>query len=123
MQNTIPPPLTLNFKLTSLYPIIHNFTTSTLYLCFDQDPKFNVQLPPMRIRITSSLGSCTTKDIGKNITNTNVKNVNGAQDNTIKAVLPKIVKVDTTQVSSTAIILDVSVDSAGTLYYLCLPSG
>ena len=79
MQNKIPPPLTLNFKLTSLYPIIHNFTTSTLYLCFDQDPKFNVQLPPMRIRITSSLSSCTTKDVGKNITNINVKNANAAQ--------------------------------------------
>jgi hypothetical protein len=64
-------------------------------LCFDQDPKFNVQLPPLRVKVTNALGSCNNKDIGKNITNIYSKAMNGSQiqNNTIKAVLPKITKI------------------------------
>ena len=51
-MRVVPPPLTLNFKLTSNYPIVHNLTTPVMYLCFDRDPKYNVLYPPLRVTLT-----------------------------------------------------------------------
>jgi len=123
MQKIVPPPLTLNFKLTSLYPIIHNLTTQKLYLCFDQDPKFNVLEPPMRIRITSYIESCNNKDIGKTITNIMAKNNSGSVNKTVGSVKPVITNIQTVSILSTSANLSVSCDSVATVYYLCQPSG
>lgn len=51
-SRVVPPPLTLNFKLTSNYPIVHNLDTPLMYLCFDRDPKYNVLYPPLRVTVT-----------------------------------------------------------------------
>lgn len=123
MQRTIPPPLTLTFKLTSLYPIIHNLTTTTIYLCFDQDPKFKVLEPPMRITVTDYLASCNTKDIGKAITNIYALNSSTNQNATVNQVLPIIVSINSTNIMSTSVDLLVNLDSSSTIYYICLPSG
>lgn len=123
MQKTVPPPLTLNFKLTSLYPIIHNLTTEKLYLCFDQDPKYDVLEPPMRMRITSYIESCNNRDIGKSITNIMVKSSTGTVDKTVNAVKPVIVNIEPIQILSTSANLSVSCDAVATVYYLCQPSG
>jgi hypothetical protein len=123
LQRRVPPPLTLSFKLTSLYPIIHNLTTEKLYLCFDQDPKFDVLEPPLRIRITNLLESCNNKDIGKSITNIFAENPSTVQNKIVNSVLPVIVGINVLQTASTGANLEVILDSAGTVYYLCLPSG
>jgi len=73
-KNVVPPPLTLNFKLTSNYPIVHQLTTPTMYLCFDRDPKYNVLYPPLRVTVTPFLTSCNQQDVGKPITNVLVSN-------------------------------------------------
>jgi hypothetical protein len=102
MQKVVPPPLTLSFKLTSLYPIIHNLTTEKLYVCFDQDPKFDVNEPPMRVRITAFIESCNNKDIGKQIININVKDGSSTVNKTVSAVKPVVVSVEPKEVYSTA---------------------
>jgi hypothetical protein len=71
-MRVVPPPLTLNFKITSNYPIVHNLTTPLMYLCFDRDPTFNVRYPPLRVKVTPFLTSCNQQDVGKAITNTQV---------------------------------------------------
>lgn len=121
MQRLVPPPLTLTFKLTSLYPIIHNLTTSKMYLCFDQDPKYNVLYPPLRVKLTPYLESCNSKDVGKNITNIFVSNDNS--NSSADKLLPKIINVTATSISSTSISIKVSVDSKSTIYYLYQKDG
>lgn len=70
----VPPPLTLNLKLTSNYPIVHQLTTPVVYLCFDRDPKYNVKYPPLRVTVTQILSSCNLQDIGKTVTNIMISN-------------------------------------------------
>ena len=126
MQKVVPPPLTLNFKLTSLYPIIHNLTIERLYVCFDQDPKFDVLEPPMRVRITTFLESCNNKDIGKPITNIKVIDTtssSSSSNKTVTSVKPVIISIEPKSLSSTSAILYVSMDASATIYYLCQPSG
>ena len=65
----VPPPLTLQFTLTMVYPIIHNLTTPTMTVCFDQDSTYNVLYPPLRVRLTEFASSCDLGDVGKPITN------------------------------------------------------
>jgi len=48
----VPPPLTLNFNLTSNYPIVHKLITPLMYVCFDRDPRYNVLYPPLRVTVT-----------------------------------------------------------------------
>jgi hypothetical protein len=105
MQKVVPPPLTLSFKLTSLYPIIHELTTDKMYVCFDQDPKFDVLEPPMRVRVSPFLASCNNKDIGKPITNIKVSDTTGTVNKTVNAVKPVVISVEPKQLSSTSAVL------------------
>ena len=51
-QRVVPPPITLKFSLTSVYPIIHDLITEQITVCFDQDPTYDVLYPPLRVRLT-----------------------------------------------------------------------
>lgn len=73
-RQVVPPPLTLQFTLTSVYTIIHNLTTPSMTLCFDQDPTFNVLFPPLRVRLTEFASSCNVADVGKRVTNVLISN-------------------------------------------------
>lgn len=73
-KRVVPPPLTLQLKLTSNYPIVHTLTTPTVYICFDRDPKFNVLYPPLRVTVTQFLSSCNLQDVGKTVTNIMISN-------------------------------------------------
>jgi len=62
-----------------------------MYLCFDQDPRFNVLYPPLRVKLTPYLSSCSLKDVGKNVTNIFVSN--DSSNSSASKVLPKIIDV------------------------------
>jgi hypothetical protein len=117
----VPPPLTLNFKLTSNYPIVHQLTTPTMYLCFDRDPKHNVLYPPLRVTVTAFLTSCNLQDVGKSVTNIMISN--STSQSSAASVTPKVIQINVTEVASTGAILQVSSISASSIYYLCIPAG
>ena len=117
----VPPPLTLNFKLTSNYPIVHQLRTPTMYLCFDRDPKHNVLYPPLRVTVTPFLASCNQQDVGKQVTNIMVSNSSSASS--AASVTPKIIDVKVLSSASTGASLQISSLTAGSIYYLCLPIG
>lgn len=117
----VPPPLTLNFKLTSNYPIVHQLTTPTMYLCFDRDPKYNVLYPPLRVILTPFLTSCNQQDVGKAVTNIFVSN--DASASSAASVTPKIIDISVISVASTGATLRVSSISAGSIYFLCIGIG
>lgn len=121
MQAKVPPSLTLQFKLTSLYPIVHNLTTPQMYLCFDQDPRFNVLYPPMRVKVTPYLSSCNINDVGKNVTNIFITNTSSGSS--ASSVQPSIISVHTISISSTGANFKVNLDSLSTVYYLCQQTG
>lgn len=73
-KQVVPPPITLTFTLTSVYTIIHNLTTPTMTLCFDQDPTYNVLYPPLRVKLTQIASSCNLADVGKKVTNVLISN-------------------------------------------------
>jgi hypothetical protein len=117
----VPPPLTLNFKLTSNYPIVHNLTTPTMYLCFDRDPKFNVLYPPLRVTVTQFLTSCNLQDVGKTVTNIYISNATSQSSAT--SVTPKIISLNVSSVASTGAVITINSISAGTIYYACIAAG
>ena len=117
----VPPPLTLNFKITSNYPIVHQLTTPTMYLCFDRDPKFNVRFPPLRVTVTPFLSSCNQKDVGKEVTNKKVST--DASKSSASDVRPKILGITVSSVASTGAQLEISSLTAGKIYWLCIPVG
>jgi hypothetical protein len=117
----VPPPLTLNFKLTSNYPIVHKLTTPTMYLCFDRDPRYNVLYPPLRITVTQFLTSCNLQDIGKTVTNIYISN--DTAQSSAGSVTPKIISLNVSSVASTGATLLINSISAGTIYYACTPAG
>lgn len=117
----VPPPITLKFKLTSNYPIVHNLTTSQVYLCFDRDPKFNVLYPPLRVTVTQFLTSCNLQDVGKAVTNILVSNSTSTSSATL--VTPKIISIQVTSVASTGAILNINSISSGYIYFACIPFG
>ena len=105
-MRVVPPPLTLNFKITSNYPIVHDLTTPTMYLCFDRDPRFRVVFPPLRVKVTPFLSTCNQKDVGKAVTNKYISNdpsLSSATD-----VKPKIIGITVTSVASTGAQLQIS---------------
>jgi hypothetical protein len=117
----VPPPLTLNFKLTSNYPIVHKLTTPVMYLCFDRDPKFNVLYPPLRITVTQFLSSCNLQDVGKQVTNIYISNQ--TSQSSAGSVTPKIISMTVSSVASTGAVINISSISAGTIYYACISAG
>lgn len=120
-MRVVPPPLTLNFKLTSNYPIVHNLTTPVMYLCFDRDPRFNVPFPPLRVKVTPFLSSCNQGDVGRAITNTQVST--SPSESSASLVNPKIVGITVLSTASTGASLQISSLTSGQIYWLCLPIG
>lgn len=120
-QQVVPPPLTLSFKLTSNYPIVHQLTTPVMYLCFDRDPKFNVKYPPLRVTVTQILSSCNQQDIGKSVTNIMISN--STSSSSASSVTPKIISISVKSVASTGAVLSINSLSAGSIYYVCQPAG
>lgn len=90
-MRVVPPPLTLNFKISSNYPIVHRLTTPTMYLCFDRDPRWNVPFPPLRVKVTPFLSSCNQADVGKAVTNIMVSNSTSLSSATL--VNPRIISI------------------------------
>ncbi len=117
----VPPPLTLNFKLTSNYPIVHRLTTPTMYLCFDRDPRFNVLFPPLRVTLTQFLSSCNLRDVGKQVTNIYISNQ--TSQSSASSVTPKIISMAVSSVASTGAVININSISTGTIYYACIPAG
>lgn len=117
----VPPPLTLNFKLTSNYPIVHKLTTPVMYLCFDRDPKFNVLYPPLRVTVTQFLSSCNLRDVGKQVTNIYVSN--DTSKSSAGSVTPKIISMTVNSVASTGAVITINSISSGTIYYACISAG
>lgn len=115
----VPPPLTLNFKITSNYPIVHQLTTPTMYLCFDRDPKHNVLYPPLRVTITPFLSSCNQQDVGKAVTNIMISN--DTSESSAGSVTPKVIDITVLSAASTGASLRISSLTAGKIYYLCIP--
>lgn len=120
-KQVVPPPLTLNFKLTSNYPIVHVLTTPTMYLCFDRDPRYNVLYPPMRVTVTQFLTSCNLQDVGKNVTNVLISNLSSQSSAT--SVTPKIISLQIVSVASTGGIITINTISSGTVYFACQLAG
>ncbi|CAM6005527.1 unnamed protein product [Sphagnum balticum] len=119
-KQVVPPPITLNLKLTSNYPIVHVLTTPVMYVCFDRDPKYNVLYPPLRVTITPFLSSCNLQDVGKVVTNIMISNGSGSS---ASEVVPKIISISVISVASTGASININTISTGTIYYLCLPAG
>jgi hypothetical protein len=117
----VPPPVTLNFKLTSNYPIVHKLTTPVMYLCFDRDPRFNVLYPPLRVTVTPFLSSCNLRDVGKQVTNIYVSN--DTSQSSAGSVTPKIITMTVSSVASTGAVLAINSISASTIYYSCIKAG
>ena len=120
-MRVVPPPITLNFKITSNYPIVHQLTTPKMYLCFDRDPRWNVAYPPLRVKVTPFLSSCNQKDVGKAITNTMVSNA--SSESSSAQVKPKIIGISVLSVASTGAELQISSLTSGKIYWLCIPVG
>lgn len=120
-SRTVPPPLTLNFKLTSNYPIVHNLTTPTMYLCFDRDPKNNVLYPPLRVTVTQFLTSCNLQDVGKTVTNIFISN--DTSQSSAGSVTPKIISMSVNSVASTGAVILINTITSGTVYFACVPAG
>ena len=117
----VPPPLTLNFRLTSNYPIVHKLLTPTMYLCFDRDPRFNVLYPPLRVTVTQFLSSCNRRDEGRQVTNILVSNQ--TSQSSASSVTPKIISMSVSSVASTGAVITVNSISAGTIFYACISAG
>lgn len=120
-MRVVPPPLTLNFNLTSNYPIVHKLTTPVMYLCFDRDPKHNVLYPPLRVTLTPFLSSCNLQDVGKPVTNIMISNA--TSESSAGSVNPKIIDITVLSVASTGASLKISSLTSGKIYYLCIPAG
>jgi hypothetical protein len=75
------------------------------------------------VKVTPFISSCNSKDIGKTITNINSPSTSKSQNKTAAAVAPVIISAQTTAIGSTSASLEVNLNSAATVYYLCLPSG
>jgi hypothetical protein len=120
-MRVVPPPLTLNFKITSNYPIVHNLTTPVMYLCFDRDPRFNVPFPPLRVKVTPFLSSCNQGDVGRAITNTQVST--SASQSSASLVKPKVISIKVLSVASTGASIQISSLTAGKIYWFCIPLG
>lgn len=121
MTQVVPPPLTLNFKLTSNYPIVHNLTTPVMYLCFDRDPKFNVLYPPLRVTVTQFISSCNLQDVGRQVTNIFVSNE--TSQSSASSVTPKIISMTVNSVASIGAVITINSISSGTIYYSCMLAG
>lgn len=117
----VPPPLTLTFTLTSVYPIIHELTTPNMTLCFDQDPTYDVLYPPLRVRLTEFASSCNRDDVGKSITNIFVSN--SSSQSSSGSMKPEIVQLTTSNIRSTAATVTINTRTSGTVYYLCIEAG
>jgi hypothetical protein len=120
-KQVVPPPLTLNFKLTSNYPIVHQLTTPVVYLCFDRDPKFNVKFPPLRVTVTQVLSACNLQDVGKAVTNILIDD--STSQSSASGVTPKIISMTLQSAASTGAVININSQSSGSIYYLCLPAG
>lgn len=120
-MRVVPPPLTLNLKITSNYPIVHRLTTPTMYLCFDRDPRHNVLYPPLRLTLTPFLSSCNQQDVGKTVTNIMVSNA--SSESSAGSVTPKIIGITVLSVASTGASLRINSITSGQIYYLCIPAG
>lgn len=117
----VPPPITLQFTLTSVYSIIHNLTTPVVTVCFDRDPTFNVLFPPLRIRLTQFSTSCNLADVGKPITNIFVSN--DSSQSSASQMKPEILKIQSSNIASSSATVSVNTRTGGTIYYLILDSG
>ena len=113
----VPPPLTLNFRISSNYPIVHKLTTPIMYLCFDRDPKFQVLYPPLRVTVTPFLSSCNNQDIGKQVTNIMISNATSASSSA--SIKPKIISIQLSSVASTGAKFLINSIASGTIYYMC----
>jgi hypothetical protein len=112
----VPPGLTLNFALTSLYPIIHTLLTPKMYLLFSRDPKYQALYPPLRMTITPNNVS-TTNDVGKQIINIFLNN------QTTSNIKPLILSVNVTDLGSTYANFDIYTNDMYNLYYAVLLYG
>ena len=117
----VPPPITLTFTLTSVYTIIHNLTTPTLTLCFDQDPTYDVLYPPLRVRLTQFASSCNLADVGKRVTNIYISN--STSESSATNMKPEIIRMTSSNIMSSSATVSINTRTAGTLYYLCIDSG
>ena len=121
MKRVVPPSLTLKFTLSSVYTIIHNLTTPEMILCFDQDPRYDVSYPPLRVSLTEFSSSCSGKDVGKKITNIFVSNK--TKDSSASSVKPDIIKMAATNIKSTAATIVINTRTSGEIYFLCIEAG
>ena len=120
-KKTVPPKLTLKFTLTSVYTIIHNLTTPTMTVCFNQDPTFDVLYPPLRVSTTEFASSCDGSDVGKKITNIFVEG--SSTESNAADIVPEIIKLQVFGIKSTLASIRISTRTSGTVYYLCIDAG
>ena len=121
MKRVVPPSLTLKFTLSSVYTIIHNLTTPEMILCFDQDPRYDVSYPPLRVSLTEFSSSCSGKDVGKTITNIFISDK--AKDSSATSVKPDIIQMKATNTKSTATTIVINTRTSGEIYFLCIEAG
>ena len=115
-NTTVPPPLTLKFALTSLYPVIHKLLTPTMYLLFSRDPKYQTTNPPLRMTIAPN-NIRTSYDVGKNVINIFVKN------QSLENIRPQILSVNGTGIGSTYANFDIYTNDVSDLHYVVLLYG
>lgn len=118
-NTTVPPPLTLNFALTSLYPIIHQLMTPQMFLLFSRDPRYQIPKPPLRLTV-SSQNISTANDVGKSIANIFV---NETIAGNLTSLRPKIIGINSTAIGSTYANFDIYTNDAFTVYYVVMLSG
>jgi len=117
----VPPPITLNFRISSNYPIVHKLTTPIMYVCFDRDPRFNVLHPPLRVTLTPFKSSCNDQDIGKQVTNIMISNETSSSSS--GSIKPKIISINLTSTASTGATFTINSITPGKIYYLCKLEG
>ena len=120
-KQVVPPSLKLKFTLSSVYTIIHNLTTPEMILCFEQDPRYDVLYPPLKVSLTEFASSCSGKDVGKKVTNIFVSNE--TKDSSATSVKPDIIKMDAKNIKSTSATVTINTRTSGSIYYLCIDAG
>lgn len=118
-NTTVPPPLTLNFALTSLYPIIHQLMTPQMYLLFSRDPRYQIPKPPLRLTV-SPQNISTANDVGKSIANIFVNETIAGNLSSLK---PKIISINSTGLGSTYANFDIYTNEAFAVYYVVMLFG
>ena len=92
-----------------------------MILCFEQDPRYDVLYPPLKVSLTEFASSCSGKDVGKKVTNIFVSNQ--TSDSSASSVKPDIIQMQSKNVRSTSATVTINTRTSGSIYYLCIDAG